>query len=341
MAASGDDGAAAPYDEQHEAAYDGGDNNVVRCAERRACARAIPALIPAPRQPQYPQEMNVDMDMDQAWSSVAAMEAAITDGTAMHEYEDSTAADAGAPHQDDAYVPPEMPHVGAADAAVVATSAASAAAGGETGGAAPATEQAPVPAPRTQPPMIAVETLATLPEVVKLAPGYRIEDGTKFPWWFTAHAHNSAHPAEPGAEPVATVDRILMYPLVEGPDYDVGWYARYFYTFGTSRTLQPSSAKGGRSHAHTTSSPFFGEGDAHRAFHLFGPARTAGAVLHHGHPRGHCEDGRAQKDRHGSAAQPHAAHRHGLQPAARHDLAPHRTSPGGGSGRRALRPCLT
>ena len=182
--------------------------------------------------------------MDQAWSSVAAMEAAITDGTAMQEYEDTAAADGSAP-RDDAYVPPEMPHVGpvasagavaavvAADAAM-ATSAAPAAAGGETGGAAPVAEQEPVAPPRAQP-MIAVETLATLPEVVKLAPGYRIEDGTKFPWWFTANAHNS----EAGAEPAATVDRILMYPLVEGPDYDVGWYARYFYTFGTSRPRQP------------------------------------------------------------------------------------------------------
>ncbi len=60
----------------------------------------------------------------------------------------------------------------------------------------------------------------TLPDNIVNSPGYRIEDGTNFPWWLASN-----HKQE-------VVDVALQNPMLENPEYDSSWYFKYFYLKG-------------------------------------------------------------------------------------------------------------
>ena len=76
-----------------------------------------------------------------------------------------------------------------------------------------------------QKPVVRVKA-AMMPDLVVNPGGYRLEDGTKFPWWLEKGAPLPLTPKELLAEPY---DATLQYPLVENPDYDASWYLKYFY----------------------------------------------------------------------------------------------------------------
>ena len=164
---------------------------------------------------------------------------------------------------DDDYVAPEPPAV-MINAAAEPMPAMPAAAAGSKAGAAllPPAGLAAFGRARA---LSSVKRVTTLPDVVLSAPGHRIEDGTKFPWWFVANATVATTDATS-----EHLDPILVRPISENPPFDVGWYSRYFYTQGplgsesspppththtlltraTSRQLPPLP----RTHAQSTSS---------------------------------------------------------------------------------------
>ena len=126
---------------------------------------------------------------------------------------------------DDDYVAPEPPAV-MINAAAEPMPAMPAAAAGSKAGAAllPPAGLAAFGRARA---LSSVKRVTTLPDVVLSAPGHRIEDGTKFPWWFVANATVATTDATS-----EHLDPILVRPISENPPYDVGWYSRYFYTQG-------------------------------------------------------------------------------------------------------------
>eukprot|EP00160_Parvularia_atlantis_P013963 Unigene3204_Nuclearia_a/m.9822 Unigene3204_Nuclearia_a/g.9822 ORF Unigene3204_Nuclearia_a/g.9822 Unigene3204_Nuclearia_a/m.9822 type:complete len:1313 (-) Unigene3204_Nuclearia_a:5-3943(-) len=64
---------------------------------------------------------------------------------------------------------------------------------------------------------------STLPDVVKQTSSFRLEDGTNYPWWL-----NASNVSAPLPKDATELDPLLLQPLLENPEYDTSWYAKYF-----------------------------------------------------------------------------------------------------------------
>jgi hypothetical protein len=204
---------------------------------------------------------------------------------------------------------------------------------------------AAAPAPDTSPSGLygrpttaAIQQLAaTLPDVVRAAPGFRVDDGTSAPWWASATGAVASAESPSGDSPASPTTAIaaaaaaatteggagaggatlpLTYPLLECPDYDAGWYARYCANFGTltpctraaSATAHPSpscvlacawgcaslSVSLSRARAHVR-----------RALHCAGDAPGAGSLLFDCSKGRNCQVSASQAQCRRKAGHPH------------------------------------
>jgi len=73
--------------------------------------------------------------------------------------------------------------------------------------------------------------LAPVSDVIKTTEGFRLENGTEYPWWLE---REKKPPTTENRDIVdgQVIEAYLQSPLVENPEYDSSWYMKYFYLKG-------------------------------------------------------------------------------------------------------------